>query len=111
MLYESRKIEQNDILAFTILNSSFNASILSLANLIKHDKQTINLYYLMDLMKKVDNLIDENEQYAFQKFSDQFEDIVLKQSATIGHVLILRDKVIAHIDKKHITDPSFFLEN
>ena len=109
-LYESKKIESNEILSTTLLNSSFNSSVLSLSNLIKNNSSSINLRQLMKLIVNSKDLLGDADQESFQVFTDQFEDAISKQAATIEHLLILRDKTIAHIDKKQITDPSFFLQ-
>ena len=46
----------------------------------------------------------------FLSFADEVNSAISVISATIEQVVELRDKSVAHLDRKHIDNPSFFLE-
>lgn len=108
--FEMNKIQQEDIFAGTIYNSSFNNAILSLTNLIRKDNGEINLHYLINMMKQSEIAFDKATYQQFLVFVNQYETACSTIMETVDQMFVLRDKMISHIDKKQITNPSFFEE-
>lgn len=104
--------QTDDIFLFTLLNSCFNNSILVMANVIKGNKDSVDYSYLFREIRASESNF-ESEMFArFVKFADEFEWVLTssEMSPIFNHILELRDKTIAHVDRKHINNPSYFLE-
>lgn len=110
ILYENHRIKQDDIFAKTVMESTFYTAMLALADLIRN-KDGISLHYLINKIKSSEGVFDTESHNRFVAFANEFEQALSSISKTVDQVLILRNKIIAHTDKKQVTNPSFFLDN
>jgi hypothetical protein len=108
--YENHQIKKDDIFAKTVMESAFYTAMLALADLIRN-KDGISLHYLINEFKHSRAVLDTESYNRFVAFADEFEKALSLISKTVDQIFILRNKIIAHTDKKQATNPSFFLEN
>jgi hypothetical protein len=108
--YEGQSITHDDIFLTTMVNSTYNTTILSLANIIKPHKESVSLDYLITCVKDSKDLFDVKTKNRFLSFVDEINYALSIISTTIERVTELRDKSVAHLDRKHINNPSFFLK-
>ncbi len=109
-IYEDKSYEKN-LLIQTILVSTSNTAILSIANIIKENKDSVSLKYLTNCLKDSKDFFDHPTKIRFNDFVKEV-DLSLK---TIKDVLTqiedVRDNTIAHIDRVHVNNQDFLLTN
>lgn len=103
----------DDIFIYTLVVSAYNTAILMFANTLKSQGGTINLDYLLNSMKaNTKNLFhDTVTRESFSMFIGEVDVLRQELEQVTAAVIELRDKSVAHWDKKHINDPSFFLRD
>lgn len=109
-IIDGQYTKHNDIFLTTLMISAYNTAILSLANMLKPHQDSVSLNYLITCIKDTKDLFDPKTENQFLSFADEVNSAISVISATIEQVVELRDKSVAHLDRKHINNPSFLLE-
>jgi len=84
---------------------------LSLANVIRPHGESIHLQYLIDCIRASKGLFDRETRKRFEGFSGEVEMAFKTIAPTVDRVVQLRDKSIAHLDRDHVNNPGFMLQN
>jgi hypothetical protein len=100
---------EDDIFIGTLAISTYNTMILALANTIKPNDDSISLSYLFNNIKNGGNEINDSDQLI--KFIGEFENELARIKSITDSVVTLRDKTVAHIDRKYINNPSSLIIN
>lgn len=90
----------------TVQDATMRGAILALAKLTKKHKDSISVHYLF-------NLVDQNPRALCSDSPDTLRECVADHRATLDRFEGLidsaceyRDRVVAHLDRKHVTQPS-----
>jgi hypothetical protein len=108
---ENRPLVDNDLFVFTSIISTFNTSILVMANTIKPNSDSIHLAYLFKNIKLSQDNIDIETHNKLISFVSEFEGALINIKHITDRVIALRDTAVAHIDKKHLSNLSSLLQN
>jgi hypothetical protein len=96
---------------FGIYLASIREAVLALARIVDANSNSISIYYLF-------NLVENNSRLLSQEDAKHIRDSIADQKAQLkiyDHLFVSvfdqRDRVLAHLDKKHINDPSNLFGN
>jgi len=108
--YKEKPNKPDDIFITTLVISTYNTVILSLANTIKPNDDSINLQYLLNCIKNSKGILSNEKRQLFNKFNDELESALKIIEPTTQRIIEFRDKAVAHVDRAHINNPSFLLQ-
>lgn len=108
--YKKNPTKEDDIFIGTLVISYFNAIILALSKFAKSDSRSIDLSYLFNCIVESKNDFEEKVYNELLHFIEEYKLELVKISSTIEQVIELRDKSVAHLDRKHINNPRYFLD-
>lgn len=81
-------------------------SILSLSKLVINDKNSINLFYLLNFVKMNTGSFKYTTKENLKKSVENNKNEIQKLSSLIDSIKTQRDCTLAHLDRKHINNPS-----
>jgi hypothetical protein len=109
--YTDERIISSPYFFAGVYDACLREAILSLAKLLVPDKESINIYYLLSIASQ------NPEVFPFIE-SNKVKDTVNKHQRLLEDLQIFieelkgqRDQVVAHLDRKHINNPSKMLSN
>ncbi len=112
--YKGKITSENDLFILASITSTFNTAILVMANTVntaKPNNDSIHLTYLINQIKVSRNTFEPDTYESLILFVHKFEEELAKIAPTIIRVVELRDKTVAHIDRKYVNDPASILQN
>jgi hypothetical protein len=107
--YTETKETREGIFISSLVSSSYNTIILSLSNFIKPNKDSINVKYLFKCIMDENPGIDSVSFSNLLEFIPIFESELININSTLQTVALIRDTTIAHLDKRHVTNPNALL--
>ena len=108
--YERHPVKQDNIFITTLLTSTYDTIVLSLANAIKPNNDSVHLTYLINCIKNSKDELDAETYDHLTQFIGGFETTLATISPTINRIVEIRDTTIAHLDRNHVNNPSFLLQ-
>jgi hypothetical protein len=108
--YRKYPTKEDDIFIGAVVISTFNTVILALSNIVKSNSSSIDLSYLFDCITQSKKEFDEKAFDELFHFIEEFRVELEKISLTMDRIIELRDKSVAHLDRKHVNNPKYFLE-
>lgn len=109
--YQRSQETKDDIFLGTVIISTYNSMILTLANTIKPNKDSIHLFYLLSYIKDSKDLFDTKTYDQLVNFISEVETELDKISHITDSVIKLRNTTVAHLDRKHVNNPLILLQN
>jgi len=86
--------------------ASYNTLMLALANIAKPDDDSINLHYLFNCIRGSRRSFSGEQYDQLVAFLLEFESALLEIEGTIEAAIKIRDTTVAHLDRKHVNNPS-----
>jgi len=109
--YEKHRITSARFFFMGTFYASLNEAILTLSKLIINHPDSISIYYLLNYAQ---NNPSEFQFAAPDKIKQIAEEHKLKLdsfNSLLSNIKFQRDRVLAHLDRKHVNDPDFILTN
>ena len=94
-----------------VYDACLREAILSLAKLLVLDKESINIYYLLNIATQNPEIFRFAESNKIKDTVTKHEILLENLQPFIDEVKGQRDQVIAHLDRKHINNPTKILSN
>jgi hypothetical protein len=108
--YQRFQAMEDDIFLGTLVISAYNTTVLALANTVKPSAGSIHLGYMFNIVKNSDDDL-KNESYdQLISFIGEFEDTLRRIAPILQHIIHLRDTSVAHLDRKHVNNPSALIQ-
>ena len=108
--FQKQPERPDDIFITTLVLSTYNTIILSLANTVKPQKDSVHIQYLINCINNSKEIFDSETRKHFNSFIGEFEAALKTIDAIIERIIEFRDTSVAHIDKEHINNPGFLLQ-
>lgn len=109
--YQKHRINSARFFFMSSFSASLNESILTLSKLMINHPDSISIYYLLNYAQ---NNPSELKFATPDKIKQATKDHRLKldnYNSLLDNIRFQRDKVLAHLDRKHVNDPDFILSN
>lgn len=100
------KETKDDIFIGTVIISSYNTLVLTLANCIKRNSDSIDLYYFFNCVRGSKKKLGDDKYNQIMAHIEEFEAELERVSNITKAVIELRDTTVAHVDRKHVNNPS-----
>jgi hypothetical protein len=100
------KETKDDIFIGTVVISSYNTLILTLANSIKPNSDSIHISYFFNCVRESNNKLGDEKYSQIMAYIGDFETELERVSNITKAVIELRDTTVAHVDRKHVNNPS-----
>lgn len=97
---------KDDIFIGTVVISSYNTMVLTLANSIKPNSESIHLSYFFNCVRESKKELGDEKYNQIMAFIGEFETELERLSNITKAVIELRDTTVAHVDRKHVNNPS-----
>lgn len=98
---------QNRYFLISAYVSCVESALLGFSKLMLSKKDEISVGYLLDLCNKESSAFTQVNQADVSRIVQEHRQQLTKLEPLVQQVRIWRDKSIAHLDRKHINDPSF----
>lgn len=108
--YQRSQEMEDDIFIGTLVVSAYNTMVLALANTVKSSKGSMHLDYMFNITRNSKDHLNIESYDQLISFIDEFEDELKKISRITDHAIHLRDTSVAHLDRKHVNNPSSLLQ-
>ncbi len=102
--------KEDDIFIGTVVISTLNTIILLLTNALKPDSSSIDLSYLFNCIFQSKNVMDKKTYEKLCLFIVEYKAELGKLAPLTDRIIGLRDKSVAHLDRKHVNNPQDLLE-
>ena len=99
------KQTKDDIFLSTVITSSYNTLVLTLANTLKPNSDSIHLSYLFNCIRDSKKNLGAEKYDQIMRHINEFESEMEKISKVTSAVIELRDTTVAHVDRKHVNNP------
>ena len=109
--FQRTKESRDNIFISTLFVSSYNTVVLSLANLVKPNQDSVHLDYLFNCITSSKKELGIEVYSQVSAFIPEFQSALEKVADTINVTITLRDTSVAHLDRKHVNNPSSLLQN
>ena len=96
---------KEDIFISTMITTSRNTMILTVANTIKPNSDSIHLAYLFNCLRDAKKILGEEKYDQIMSCISEFEAELDYISNITKAIVELRDTTVAHIDRKHVNNP------
>jgi hypothetical protein len=106
--YANNQTTADDIFIAALVIASYNNSILSLANTIQKNDDSVHIQYLMNSIINSKCSFERGIYEQLKKFIPQLEKALTRISPITEAIIKIRNKTVAHLDKAHINNPSSF---
>ena len=97
---------KDDIFIGTVVISSYNTMVLTLANSIKPNSDSIHLSYFFNCVRESKKELGDEKYKKIIAYIGEFETELERLSNITKAVIKLRDTTVAHVDRKHVNNPS-----
>jgi len=97
---------KDDIFIGTVIISSYNTMVLTLANSIKPNSESIHLTYFFNCVRESKKKLGDEKYNQIMAHIGEFETELERVSKITKAIIELRDTTVAHVDRKHVNNPS-----
>jgi hypothetical protein len=102
----SKRINSSHFYFSITENSCIESSIIALSKIIIPHDDSISIHYLLNYAEQNHNVFSRCNKQTILKTIREHRQQLLAISALIANIKEQRDHTLAHLDKKHITNPS-----
>jgi hypothetical protein len=103
--------QQTNFLLATIQQTCYKAALLALAKLLDKHGEAMGLTYLLNLVENHPRALQRYTNTNIQQvLSEQYTQLQSFESLAV-QVKQLRDRVLAHFDRKHLNEPQAYLQH
>lgn len=91
---------------FGVYRATVREAVLTLARIMKEHPDSITIYYLFNLLESNPHLFSPHSPEDLRQTVADHKARLEKYESLIESISEQRDRVIAHLDRKHVNDPS-----
>lgn len=107
--FQQSTLMQRSYFFHTVSQAAAREAILSLSKLTKGQKGSVTVYYVLDLVEKNPSQFSSDRPDRARKSVADHRARLDTYKAFLGNVWEHRDRVVAHLDRRHINKPSDLL--
>ena len=102
----SKRINSSHFFFSITENSCIESSLIALSKIIIPHDDSISIHYLLNFAEQNHQVFSRSDKQTIIKIIREHRQQLLAISALIANIKEQRDHTLAHLDKKHITNPS-----
>ncbi|MBE0411990.1 MAG: hypothetical protein IBX69_19860 [Anaerolineales bacterium] len=107
------KFAHSDLLTYPCLLSGtyqacFNQALLSLAKLGIHERESVSIEYLLNCASQNTKAFRYASREQIEQKIESHRHLLQEKQPLFERVKVLRDRILAHLDRKHINEPGLF---
>ncbi|RLI51185.1 MAG: hypothetical protein DRP09_19475 [Candidatus Thorarchaeota archaeon] len=103
---QANKLSSARYFFITVYQACLHEAVLVLSKLVIAHKDSITVFYLLDQAENNPHLFSHTTHENVDMFVKKHKELLGNYGSLIDSVRNQRDRVIAHLDRKHINDPS-----
>jgi CRISPR/Cas system-associated endoribonuclease Cas2 len=104
--FQQSTLMQRSYFFFTVYEAAVREAILALSKLTRIHRDSITVYYLFNLVEHNPRLLSSDSPESVRASVADHKGRLGKYGPLIESVREQRDRVVAHLDKRHVTNPS-----
>jgi hypothetical protein len=104
--FRESQLMKNSYFFFGVYEAAKREAVLALARIVKEHPDSITIYYLFNLLENNPRLLSSDSPGSVRRAVAEHRAQLKKYEPLIGSVCEQRDRVGAHLDRKHVNNPS-----
>jgi hypothetical protein len=104
--FRESQLMKNSYLFFGVYEATKREAILALARIMKEHPDSITIHYLFNLLENNPRLLSSDNSESVRRVVAGHRAQLEKYEPLIESVCEQRDRVLAHLDRKHVNNPS-----